>query len=164
MTMPALLMIVAAAFSALVAPQATVPMKPVDTGLGFTLSVPEAWAKGQPSRNNKFVMGSLEDDFAVVVADFGPAQPDPAAAATIYRESFVRHGLTPTTESEVVVAGKATTRYVLRLETTDGEGHAEAVLVQVRDEVYAVMVVTPTVLVEQRRAVIAKILDSIAMV
>src|SRR5215203_155465 len=155
MTMPALLMIVAAAFFALVAPQATGPMKTVDTGLGFTLSVPEPWAKGQPSRNNKFIMGSLEDDFAVVVADFGPAQPDAAAAATVYRESFVRHGLTPTTESEVVVAGKPAKRYVLRLETPDGDGHAEAVLVQIQDEVYAVMVVTPAKLVERRREVIA---------
>lgn len=159
--MPALLMIVVVA---LVAPQTTVPMKTVDTALGFTLSVPEAWAKGQPSRNNKFVMGSLDDDFAVVVADFGPAQPDPTAAATIYRESFLRHGLTPTTETEVVVAGTPTKRYVFRLETPDGEGHAEAVMIQVRDEVYAVMVVTPTTLVERRREVIAKILGSIAMV
>jgi hypothetical protein len=161
MTMPALLMIVVVA---LVAPQTAVSMKTVDTGLGFTLSVPEAWAKGQPSRNNKFVMGSLDDDFAVVVADFGPVQPDPTAAASIYRESFLRHGLTPTTETEVVVAGKPTKRYVFRLETPDGEGHAEAVMIQVQDEVYAVMVVTPATLVERRREVIAKILGSIAMV
>ncbi len=160
MTMPALLMIVVAA---LLAPQAPAPMKTVDTGLGFTLSVPEAWAKGQPSRNNKFIMGSLEDDFAVVVADFGPAQSDPTTAATIYRESFVRHGLTPTTESDAVVAGRPSKRYVFRLETPDGEGHAEAVMVQVQDEVYAVMVVTPQTLVERRREVIAKILASIAI-
>jgi hypothetical protein len=160
MTMPALLMMVVAA---LAAPQAPVPMKVVDTGLGFKLSVPETWATGQPTRNNKFIMGSLEDDFAVVVADFGPAQTDAAAAAAIYRESFIRHGLTPTTESDVVVAGRTMKRYVFRLETPDGEGHAEAVLVQVRDEVYAVMVVTPASLAEQRRGVIAKILDSIAM-
>ena len=158
--MPAIVMMVVVA---LAAPQADVKMKTVDTGLGFSLAVPEAWAKGQPSRNNKFVMGSLEDDFAVVVADFGPAQSDAGAAAAIYRESFVRHGLTPTTESDVVIAGRTTKRYVFRLETPDGVGHAEAVLVTVRDEVYAVMVVTPAMLVDARRDVIARILDSIAM-
>ena len=158
--MPALLMMVVVA---LAAPQTAPSMKTVDTGLGFTLSVPEAWAKGQPSRNNKFVMGSLDDDFAVVVADFGPAQPDQAAAATVYRDSFVRNGLTPTTETDAVVAGRPTKRYVFRLETPDGDGHAEAVMVQVRDEVYAVMVVTPATLLERRRDVIAKILGSIAI-
>jgi hypothetical protein len=159
MTTPALVIMIVVA---LAAPQTAPRMKTVDTGLGFSISVPESWAKGRPTRNNKFLIGSLEEDFSVVVADFGPAQSDAAMADAVYRESFARHGLVPTTETEVVVGGKPVKRYVLRLETPDGVGHAEAVMLRVQDEVYAVMVVTPASDVERRREVIAAILGSIA--
>jgi len=139
------------------------PMKAVDTGLGFSISVPDGWTKGQPYKNNKFVMGAGDDDFSVIVADFGPAQPDAAQALAVYRESFARNGLTLVTERTVEGRGAAATQYVFTLETPDGPGHAEGVLVQAADEVYMVLVVTPAAAFEPRRATIAKILESVTV-
>jgi hypothetical protein len=147
---------------ALLALQAAAPMKTIDTGLGFTISVPEAWQRGQPYKNNKFVMGGGDEDFAVVVSDFGPAQADPAGAHAVYRESFAKAGLTIVSERQAE-GGKAVKQYVLRLETPDGPGHAEAALVEAGGETYAVVVVTPEAAAAARRETIAKILDSITV-
>ncbi len=155
--------VVVAVVFAVASVAADVAMKTVDTGLGFSLSVPETWTKGQPSKNNKFVIGSSDEDFAVVVSDFGPAQTDTAQALAIYRESFSKSGLAPQTESEMTVGGKTVKRFVLRFESPDGPGHGEAVLVQVADEMYAVLVVTPVATAETRRTTIAKIFESIAI-
>ena len=62
-------------------------MRTVDTGLGFSLSVPDAWTRGQPSRNDKFVIGAPSDDFSVIVADFGQVQADAVKAANVYRRA-----------------------------------------------------------------------------
>jgi predicted Zn-dependent protease len=141
----------------------TPPTKSVDTGLGITLSLPETWTRAQPYKNNKFVAGSADDDFSVLVADFGPAQTDAAEALTIYRESFLKNGLAPETETEMTIGGTTVRRYVLRLDTPAGPGHAEAAMVRVGDEMYAVVVVTPSSSLEARRATIAKILESIVV-
>jgi hypothetical protein len=139
---------------------AAASMKTVDTGLGFSISVPEGWTKGQPVKNNKFVMGAGDEDFSVIVADFGPAQPDAAQALAVYRESFAKNGLTLVTERDV--AGRPGSKeYVFALETPDGPGHAEGVLVHAGDEVYMVLVVTPAAALDARRGTIAAILGSV---
>jgi hypothetical protein len=139
---------------------AAASMKTVDTGLGFSISVPEGWTKGQPVKNYKFVMGAGDEDFSVIVADFGPAQPDAAQALAVYRESFAKNGLTLVTERDV--AGRPGSKeYVFALETPDVPGHAEGVLVQDGDEVYMVLVVTPAAALDARRATIAAILGSV---
>jgi len=154
-----------AAFAAAPAPaQGGAPaLKSVETGLGFSMSVPETWAKGQPAGNNKFVMGSREDDFSVIVADFGPVQTDAAAAARVYRDSFTTNGMAVETETEMALGGKPFKRFVLTIDTPGGAAHVDAVMLPVGDEVYAVMVVTPASSLEARRAVITKILESIAL-
>lgn len=139
------------------------PTQTVDTGLGFTMALPSTWTRGQPNRNDKFVMGAGEDEFSVIVADFGPAQTDQTQALDVYRESFLKNGLTPVTETDATVAGKQTKRFVFRLETPAGAGHAEAVLLRVGDEMFAVVVVTSAGQVEARRATIAKIFESIVV-
>ena len=139
------------------------PMKPVDTGLGFSISVPDGWTKGQPFKNNKFVMGAGDQDFSVIVADFGPAQPDEAQALAVYRESFAKTGLKLVTERAVDGRGGVAKQYVFTLETPDGPGHAEGVMVHVGDEVYMVLVVTPAAAFEARRATIAAILESVTV-
>jgi len=141
----------------------TVAMQTVRTGLGFSVSVPAAWTRGDPIRNDKLVIGARDDDFALVVADFGPAQADTAQALAVYRESFLKNGFTPVTETETTVAGRTFPRFVLRLDSPDGEGHAEAVLVRSGDEIYAVLVVTPAASLEDRRATIARIFESITL-
>jgi hypothetical protein len=138
-------------------------LKSVETGLGFSISVPETWAKGQPAGNNKFVMGSRDDDFAVIAADFGPVQTDAAAAARVYRDSFTTNGMTVETETEMALGGKTLKRFVLAIDTPAGPGHVDAVLLPVGDEVYAVMVVTPAASLDARRQVISQILESIAL-
>lgn len=139
------------------------PVKTVDTGLGFTFSVPESWATGQPSGNNKFVIGSRDDDFAVIVTDFGPAQGDAGAAHAIYRESFAKSGFALQSEEDLTVAGKPAKRMVFTLETPNGQAHAEVVMLTVADEAYAVLVVTSVESLDERRPVIAKIFGSIAL-
>lgn len=138
-------------------------VKTLDTGLGFTISVPESWEKGPPDKNNKFVAGDREADFSVVVSDFGPAQSDTATADKIYRASFVKYGLDLKTEAEMTVSGRSVRRYVFAFETPDGPGHAEGVILTVGDEVYSVLVVTPAAAADARRDAIAKILTSIAI-
>jgi hypothetical protein len=155
--------VVLVACVAAVAQGAPGPMKTVDTGLGFSISVPEGWTKGQPFKNNKFVMGAGDEDFSVVVADFGPAQPDDSQALAVYRESFAKNGLTLVTERAVEGRGAVTKEYVFALETPDGPGHAEGVLVQAADEVYMVLVVTPAAALDARRATIAAILASVTV-
>lgn len=140
---------------------ATVAFKSVDTGLGFSLSVPEHWAKGAPSGNNKLIVGSQEDDFAVIVADFGPAQQDRTAADAVYRDSFLRNGMTVTTETELEIGGKPYKRFILSIDTPSGPGHVEAVMVTVGDETFAVLAITPAAKLEARRAAIVKIFSSI---
>lgn len=134
----------------------------VETGLGFKLSVPASWKRGNPVRNDRVVMGSGDDDFSLVVADFGAAQTDETAALAVYRESFLKNGLTPVTESDAKVGGRPARRYVFKFDTPAGEGHAEAVLLRSGDEMFAVLVVTPSATADARRATIAAIFDSIA--
>jgi hypothetical protein len=136
-------------------------VKAVDTGLGFTISVPASWAKGTPSGNNKFLIGNREEDFAVIVTDFGPAQSDRAAAWALYQSSFTGSGFTLQSEAEVTVGGQPSKRMVFRLETQSGLAHAEVVMLTVADEAYAILVVTPVASLEARRATIAAIIDSI---
>jgi hypothetical protein len=138
-------------------------LESVETGLGFSISLPGTWAKGQPAGNNKFVMGSRDDDFAVIVADFGPVQADAAAAARVYRDSFTTNGMAVETETDMALGGKTLKRFVLAIDTPGGAGHVDAVLLPVGDEVYAVMVVTPTASLDARRQVISKILESISL-
>lgn len=135
----------------------------VDTGLGFTLSVPATWTRGVAVRNDKFVMGSVDEDFAVIVADFGTAQADQAQALAVYRESFLKSGFTPVTELDATVAGQTTKRIVFRLDTPDGPAHAEAIMLRVGDEMFAVLVVTTLAASDIRRPAIAKIFESIAL-
>jgi hypothetical protein len=137
-------------------------MKTVDTGLGFALSVPEPWVVGRPSNNNKFLAGSSEDDFAVVVTDFGPVVSDASLSDANYRESFAANGLDLKATAEVTISGRAFRKYIFKLNTPAGEGHAEALMVPVGSEMYSVMVVTPAAALGQRRAVMARILESIA--
>ena len=73
----------------------------------------------------------------------------------------MKNGLTPVTETDTTVMGKPAKRYVFRLDTPSGQGRAEAVMVPVGDEVYAVLVVTPSAAADARRATIAKILESV---
>ena len=142
---------------------ADVATKTVDTGLGFTFVVPDTWIKGTPSGNNKFIIGSEEEDFAVIVTDFGPAQQDEGAALAIYRESFAKSGFTLQTETEATIAGKPSKRLIFLLETANGKAHAEVAMVNSDGETYAILVVTPVDEIEKRRATIAKIFDSIAL-
>jgi hypothetical protein len=142
---------------------ASVPMKTVDTGLGFSISVPEGWTKGQPVKNNKFVMGAGDEDFSVIVADFGPAQPDAAQAMAVYRESLAKNGLTLVTERDIAGRTGPAKEYVFALETPDGPGHAEGVLVHASDEVYLVLVVTPAAALDARRPTNAAILGSVTV-
>lgn len=139
------------------------PMKTVDTGLGFSVSVPDGWTKGQPYKNNKFVMGAGDEDFSLIVADFGPAQPDASQALAVYRESLAKNGLTLVTERAVEGRGAVSKEYVFALETPDGPGHAEGVLVQSADEVYLVLVVTPAAALDARRETISAILASVTV-
>lgn len=150
----------AAQGAATVAPS---PVTTVDTGLGFTIAVPASWARGQPSGNNKFVIGNPDEDFAAVVADLGPAQADAAAAKAVYLESFARSGLALVSEADATVAGRPAKRLVFSFETPAGAGHAEAVIVTAGDESYAVLVITPAAALEARRPAIARILESIAL-
>lgn len=161
----AILVIASAAWAAAASPRddGADATQNVDTGLGFTLSVPATWTRGVAVRNDKFVMGSVDEDFAVIVADFGAAQTDQAQALAVYRESFLKNGFTPVTELEATIAGQTTKRIVFRLNTPDGPAHAEAVMLRVGDEMFAVLVVTTLAASDIRRPAIAKIFESIAL-
>jgi hypothetical protein len=137
--------------------------KTVDTGLGFTIAVPTSWIKGTPSGNNKFIIGSEQEDFALIVTDFGPAQADEGAALAIYRESFAKSGFALQTEADATIAGKPSKRLVFVLETANGKAHAEVAMVNADGETYAILVVTPLEQIEARRATIARIFDSVAL-
>jgi predicted Zn-dependent protease len=133
----------------------------VDTKLGFSLLVPASWKRGNPVRNDRLVMGAGDEDFSLVVADFGAAQTDASTALAVYRESFLKSGLTPVTETDATIGGKPARRFVFTLDTPDGPGHAEAVLLRSGDEIFAVLVVTPAATADARKATIAAIFDSI---
>ena len=141
----------------------SVKMKTVDSGLGFTLAVPEPWVVGAATGNNKFQAGSGEDDFAVIVTDFGPVAQDAAAANAVYRDSYERSGFVLKSSSEATVAGVAVTRYVFAIDAEAGEGHLEIVMLPVGGEMYSVMVATPAKEIASRRDAIEKIFASLAM-
>jgi hypothetical protein len=137
-------------------------MKTVDTKLGFTIDVPEAWTVSPPSENNKFEVGSGDEDFALVVTDF-PALPDAAEADALYKESFASTGFKLKSSSDVKVSGKTVKRYVFSMDAETGEGHVEVVMLPVGDAVYSVLVATPAAALAARQAVIAKMFDSIVL-
>ena len=142
---------------------ANVKMKPVDTKLGFTISIPEVWAIDQPSDNNKFQAGSADDDFAVIITDFGPVPTDMAAGDANYRESFASTGFKLKSATEATVSGKTVKKYAFSLDTDTGEGYAEVVMLPIGEEMYSVLVATPAASLDKRQAIIEKILGSIAV-
>lgn len=140
---------------------ATAAFKTVDSKLGFTFDVPDFLQTGATSGSNRVVLGSPDDDFAVVVSDFGADQTDVAARDAVYRAALLRAGLEVTTETDVTAAGRTLKRYVCKVDTSAGPGHAEAVLVSVSGRVYLLMVVTPATTVDARKAAITRIFESI---
>lgn len=139
----------------------TAAVKPVDTRLGFTFEVPDFLQQGIASGNNRLVLGSVDDDFAVIVADFGPDQTDVAARDAVYRSALSRAGLTVATETDVTAAGRTFKRFVCTVETPAGVGHAEAVLVPVAGQVYALTVITPAATFDSRQPAIKRLFESI---
>jgi hypothetical protein len=140
-----------------------VELRTHDTGLGFTVAVPASWTVGNPSGNNKFVAGNRDEDFSLVVSDFGPVPTDAVEAEKVYRASFGRFGLTLVTTSDVVIGGASVKRYVLSLKADATEGHAEVVMLAVGGTTYGVMVVTPSASAEARRALIGRVFESIVV-
>jgi hypothetical protein len=158
--------LLAVAVSAVVAAAqggAPAKMKTVDTKLGFTVDVPETWTVGTPAENNKFEVGNSDEDFALVVTDFGPVPSDLAAADAIYKEGFASSGFTLKSASDATVAGTSVKRYVFSIAADSGEGHVEVVMLPVGGEMYSVLVATPAASLASRQAVIAKLFDSIRM-
>jgi len=142
---------------------ATLTMRTVDTKLGFDIDVPDFLTKGATSGNTKLLYASTEDDFAVIVADFGPEQTDVAGRDAIYRSSFQRNGIEIQTESTVTANGRSYVRFICAVPTPAGAGYAEAVIIPVGGEIYVAMVVTPAATVEKRRTAIDRVLQSIKM-
>jgi hypothetical protein len=138
-------------------------LKPVDTGLGFSIGVPSTWVVGTPSGRSRFVAGSKADDFSVIVTDFGPLPSDPVEAEKIYRGSFDRYGFTMVTTADEVVAGMSVKRYVFAMKADAGPGHVEVVMLPVAGNMYAVMLATPATSAEARRPLIGSIFKSITL-
>jgi hypothetical protein len=140
-------------------------LKPVDTGLGFSIAVPSTWVVGtpSPSGSSKFVAGSRAEDFSVIVTDFGPLSSDSVEAEKTYRSSFDRYGFTVVTTADEVVAGVSVKRYVFSMKADTGDGHVEVVMLPVAGNMYAVMLVTPATSAEARRPLIASIFKSIVV-
>jgi hypothetical protein len=166
-TLTSFLVLVLLALASPVAAQvrdyASVKMKTVDSGLGFTFAIPEPWVVGTPSGNNKFQAGGGGDDFAVIITDFGPVAKDAAAADAVYRDSFTRSGFVLKSAANATVAGVEVKRYVFSVDSDSGEGHLEVVMLPVGAEMYSVMVATPASEVSARRDAIEKIIASLAL-
>jgi hypothetical protein len=147
-----------------VSAQSGTALKSFDTGLGFSVGLPATWVVGRPSGNNKFVAGSKDEDFSIVVTDFGPVPADAAEAEKVYRSSFDRYGFSLVTTADAVVAGAKVKRYVFSMKADAAEGHVEVVMLTARQTTYGVMVVTPVATAEARRPLIGRIFESITVV
>jgi hypothetical protein len=141
----------------------TAEMRSVDTGLGFTVSVPATWIVGKPSGRNRFVVGSADEDFTLVVTDFGPVPSDAAEAEKVYWSGFEAFGLTLVTTADAVVAGLPAKRYVFTMKADAGNGHVEVVMLPVQGTAYGLMIATPAASADARRAVIAKMFESVSV-
>jgi hypothetical protein len=139
-------------------------LKSVDTGLGFSVGLPVTWVVGRPSGNNRFVAGNANEDFSVVVTDFGAATSDAVEADKVYRNSFDRYGFSLVTTADEVIAGATVKRYVFSLKTESSVGHVELVMVPAGGRTYAIMIATPAASADSRRALIGRIFASISVV
>jgi hypothetical protein len=160
---PALVAVVVRLVGVVLADGPATELKPVDTGLGFSIGVPQTWVVGTPAGQSKFVAGSKAEDFSVVVTDFGPVPSDLVEAEKAYRSSFDRYGFTMVTTADEVVAGTSVKRYVFSMKADASAGHVEVVMLPVAGNMYAVMLVTPAASAEARRLLIANIFKSIVV-
>jgi hypothetical protein len=158
----ALTLVAVVAVAARVVAQAP-EMRKLDTGLGFSVSVPASWTVGSPSGKNRFVAGNRDEDFSLVVTDFGPVPADAAEAEKVYQASFGRYGLALEATADIAVGGANVRRYVFSMKADGADAHAEVVMLPVGGTTYAVMVVTPKVSADARRAVIGKVFESIVV-
>lgn len=156
-----LLALLALPAAAQVADYSTVKMRTVDSGLGFTVSIPDPWVVGAPVGNNKFRAGSGQDDFALIVTDFGPVAKDASEGEAIYRESLERSGFVFKSSTDATVSGISVRRYVFAIASQASEGYLEMLMVPVGGEMYSVMVVTSAKDLAARRQTIDKILASV---